>query len=142
MPVEAVAHELIEQKAISAVVGRQISGVLRKLAKIIGGRVPYVYTPLYEGNEGTPGIFALGETPQEQLRPAIRRIAEIHHVKKWALVGNDYVWPRFSHRSEEHTSELQSLMRISYAVFCLKKKTKKMNTNTDANERQQQTQNK
>src|SRR3546814_10292020 len=30
-------------------------------------------------------------------------------------------WPRRS-RSEEHTSELQSLMRISYAVFCLKKK--------------------
>src|SRR3546814_10017388 len=31
-------------------------------------------------------------------------------------------------RSEEHTSELQSLMRISYAVFCLKKKKKKINT--------------
>src|SRR3546814_8958782 len=30
-------------------------------------------------------------------------------------------------RSEEHTSELQSLMRISYAVFCLKKKTKQHN---------------
>src|SRR3546814_7232622 len=30
-------------------------------------------------------------------------------------------------RSEEHTSELQSLMRISYAVFCLKKKTSKHN---------------
>src|SRR3546814_19506879 len=29
-------------------------------------------------------------------------------------------------RSEEHTSELQSLMRISYAVFCLKKKTKEI----------------
>src|SRR3546814_3023062 len=29
---------------------------------------------------------------------------------------------RARHRSEEHTSELQSLMRISYAVFCLKKK--------------------
>src|SRR3546814_2545411 len=29
----------------------------------------------------------------------------------------------FNDRSEEHTSELQSLMRISYAVFCLKKKT-------------------
>src|SRR3546814_2860061 len=36
-------------------------------------------------------------------------------------------WDEFS-RSEEHTSELQSLMRISYAVFCLKKK--KPNTNT------------
>src|SRR3546814_8502402 len=31
-------------------------------------------------------------------------------------------------RSEEHTSELQSLMRISYAVLCLKKKTKRYNT--------------
>src|SRR3546814_10718875 len=31
-------------------------------------------------------------------------------------------------RSEEHTSELQSLMRISYAVFCLKKKKQEINT--------------
>src|SRR3546814_4062394 len=37
---------------------------------------------------------------------------------------------RSSWRSEEHTSELQSLMRISYAVFCLKKNNKQMlNTN-------------
>src|SRR3546814_3150255 len=34
-----------------------------------------------------------------------------------------------STRSEEHTSELQSLMRISYAVFCLKKNNKKKTTN-------------
>src|SRR3546814_6253389 len=33
-------------------------------------------------------------------------------------------------RSEEHTSELQSLMRISYAVFCLKKNTRHTNTHT------------
>src|SRR3546814_4608966 len=39
-----------------------------------------------------------------------RRHAGLHHVGKLF-------------RSEEHTSELQSLMRISYAVFCLKKKT-------------------
>src|SRR3546814_3125883 len=34
-------------------------------------------------------------------------------------------------RSEEHTSELQSLMRISYAVFCLKKQNKDTKENTD-----------
>src|SRR3546814_7771851 len=34
--------------------------------------------------------------------------------------------PSISSRSEEHTSELQSLMRISYAVFCLKKKKKEL----------------
>src|SRR3546814_7958035 len=44
---------------------------------------------------------------EQQVRPGTFRIA-----------GN---------RSEEHTSELQSLMRISYAVFCLKKKTKNYN---------------
>src|SRR3546814_1019999 len=35
----------------------------------------------------------------------------------------DAIQEHWMHRSEEHTSELQSLMRISYAVFCLKKKT-------------------
>src|SRR3546814_3938224 len=39
-------------------------------------------------------------------------------------------------RSEEHTSELQSLMRISYAVFCLKKKNNKYNKEQDMNEQQ------
>src|SRR3546814_6146328 len=34
-----------------------------------------------------------------------------------------YPWDTFTRRSEENTSELQSLMRISYAVVCLKKKT-------------------
>src|SRR3546814_4493471 len=41
-----------------------------------------------------------------------------------ASVREPQVLPaRFPNRSEEHTSELQSLMRLSYAVFCLKKKT-------------------
>src|SRR3546814_2427562 len=40
-----------------------------------------------------------------------------------ALVERDTMLGAREPRSEEHTSELQSLMRISYAVFCLKKKT-------------------
>src|SRR3546814_3754448 len=42
---------------------------------------------------------------------------------RWALTSRET-------RSEEHTSELQSLMRISYAVFCLKKKTTNKQTTT------------
>src|SRR3546814_6620348 len=47
---------------------------------------------------------------------------------EWAQTPEDCLWRRsklglhMTKRSEEHTSELQSLMRISYAVFCLKKK--------------------
>src|SRR3546814_1297983 len=48
------------------------------------------------------------------------------------VAGRPRSWhrPRATHpfRSEEHTSELQSLMRISYAVFCLKKKNKNVKT--------------
>src|SRR3546814_3125430 len=40
-------------------------------------------------------------------------------------------------RSEEHTSELQSLMRISYAVFCLKKKKQKNTTNIKTTHREE-----
>src|SRR3546814_3577123 len=45
-----------------------------------------------------------------------------------ALAGHE---PAEAERSEEHTSELQSLMRISYAVFCLKKKKHKQNKTHD-----------
>src|SRR3546814_6215138 len=41
-----------------------------------------------------------------------------------ALQAQKYTYKNLLPRSEEHTSELQSLMRISYAVFCLKKKKK------------------
>src|SRR3546814_4398605 len=51
-------------------------------------------------------------TPQQILAAAIRDL----FPGRIALVSS------FGARSEEHTSELQSLMRISYAVFCLKKK--------------------
>src|SRR3546814_5564023 len=46
-----------------------------------------------------------------------------------AICG-DVADPAHHRRSEEHTSELQSLMRISYAVFCLKKKKDKKNKHT------------
>src|SRR3546814_10014971 len=45
-----------------------------------------------------------------------------HYDRVWYGVGGGQFDSRVIDRSEEHTSELQSLMRISYAVFCLKKK--------------------
>src|SRR3546814_7949782 len=48
---------------------------------------------------------------------------------------NSHASSRISSRSEEHTSELQSLMRISYAVFCLKKKNEKQKIQRNANSR-------
>src|SRR3546814_1333174 len=56
--------------------------------------------------------------------PGVERIADevkqLFPQARTAIVTSDTLW-----RSEEHTSELQSLMRNSYAVFCLKKKKQK-----------------
>src|SRR3546814_3102488 len=65
---------------------------------------------------------------------SMARFCRIGHWNCWIMRGDrhflehpDRVLPRIGEgcRSEEHTSELQSLMRISYAVFCLKKKKTK-----------------
>src|SRR3546814_3917428 len=55
-----------------------------------------------------------------------RRPRRIGAMTRLVLIdGSSYLYRAFhALRSEEHTSELQSLMRISYAVFCLKKKNK------------------
>src|SRR3546814_9442433 len=48
---------------------------------------------------------------------------------QWTI-WEGYAAAKLFKRSEEHTSELQSLMRISYAVYCLNKKKQKQDTNT------------
>src|SRR3546814_5649311 len=54
------------------------------------------------------------------------------HDETQAVIAIRRRWRMRRHeRSEEHTSELQSLMRISYAVFCLKQKTKNKNQSTN-----------
>src|SRR3546814_9798169 len=58
---------------------------------------------------------------------AVSRALRFHPRTPLGPRGNTQYLPAM--RSEEHTSELQSLMRISYAVFCLKKKKKKQPTN-------------
>src|SRR3546814_2913305 len=57
--------------------------------------------------------------PETRYRPTLWRYTEMRDMCLRAL---DLVKPEEAGRSEEHTSELQALMRNSYAVFCLKKK--------------------
>src|SRR3546814_6756057 len=59
---------------------------------------------------------------QAQYRPCALDARPLQEISTWAEQYRPVWEARFDRmRSEEHTSELQSLMRISYAVFCLKK---------------------
>src|SRR3546814_1875955 len=91
------------------------------------GHVDFEQTPKRIVREGLLRKLVYWEEDQYYHQGRLDRLRE-------SLVALDY-FSRIDiqpHRSEEHTSELQSLMRISYAVFCLKKK-KATNQTTNAN---------
>src|SRR3546814_9796224 len=67
------------------------------------------------GLDDLPLFAAIAAAPRQETKDAVRDAVQ--------AIDADA-------RSEEHTSELQSLMRISYAVFCLKKKNNKNKNNT------------
>lgn len=87
---------LIDAGRIDGVTGWHISAVRQALVPVTAGRVPYVYTSLYEGGEVRPGVFCSGETPTRQIAPALRWLRDVCGVRTWFIVGDDYIWPRAS----------------------------------------------
>src|SRR3546814_1128857 len=79
----------------------------------------FPYTTLFRSMPGPP-IFS----PLSRTRCAWWRYVIEHRERSGQSGRQRNEWRVIEKRSEEHTSELQSLMRISYAVFCLKKKIK------------------
>src|SRR3546814_4973030 len=71
-------------------------------------------------------IFDCREKPRQRIAEAASRPGDAES-RPWMACGGESDMD-VCRRSEEHTSELQSLMRISYAVFCLKKKTQEQHT--------------
>ncbi len=92
--VAAEIQRLLQRGAIDAVTGWHISPVRQAIARVTANRVPYVYGPLYEGGERTPGLFLTGETPSRQLLPAMDWMNAEYGIDQWVLIGNDYIWPR------------------------------------------------
>src|SRR3546814_1772448 len=80
----------------------------------------------FDDYRGAPIFPARTPRNEAELVEFVRAKAEtVYHPVGTCRMGSDdaaVVNPQLRVRSEEHTSELQSLMRISYAVFCLKKK--------------------
>src|SRR3546814_7837831 len=78
------------------------------------------------------GIVSVVTAPVKLVAKGVEQVAKgayqvgkfgVEHAAQLAPIAGNLIVPGVG-RSEEHTSELQSLMRISYAVFCLKKKNR------------------
>src|SRR3546814_6002430 len=92
-----------------------------------------VWTPAVAKILLTPASFTNGD-PVVDVRTGMTYAGGLHVGQRKGQYfvqhgGSAEAFKNMYARSEEHTSELQSLMRISYAVFCLKKKKKKQRHN-------------
>src|SRR3546814_2701261 len=104
-------------------------GIYDRLREQRKGRERFI---LHDGPPYANGDIHMGHAMNKVLKDIIVRSQSLlgkdaPYVPGWDCHGLPIEWKIEEERSEEHTSELQSLMRISYAVFCLKKK-KKQNT--------------
>jgi ABC-type branched-subunit amino acid transport system substrate-binding protein len=99
--VTRVVDGLVAAGAIEALCGFHTSDVHRRLEVTTTGRIPYLFTPPHEGGTRLPGVLLLGESPVEQMLPVAAQLVGHAGLGRWALIGNDYIWPRAVHAAAE-----------------------------------------
>lgn len=107
---------LLDAGRIDGLTGWHISSVREAVAPVTQGRIPYVYTSLYEGGESRPGVYCTGETPDDQVAPALTWLRDELGLRRWHIVGSDYVWPRRSVRATSRYARSLGL-RIASVTF-------------------------
>ncbi|MFD3595914.1 substrate-binding domain-containing protein [Nocardia sp. NPDC058640] len=80
---------------VGAITGWHTSAVRRAVAEVVDARVPYLYATDHEGlPDERPGVLLVGEHPDHQSVPAAAWMGRELGVRRWAVIGNDYIWPR------------------------------------------------
>ncbi len=88
---------LVGAGLVDGLVGTHTSNIRVAVEARVNNRVPYVFTPPHEFGRASAGSVFLGSDPAEHLRQPIAWLAKHRRVQRWALIGNDYVWPRQVH---------------------------------------------
>lgn len=86
------ASVLSEAGLVDAFVGLHTSDVHRAVESVVGGRTPYIFTPPQEGGTRAPGVVLLGHSPAHQLAPALSWLTSSRALRRWALIGSNYIW--------------------------------------------------
>ncbi|WP_432546319.1 ABC transporter substrate-binding protein [Kineococcus sp. SYSU DK004] len=92
--VAAQVRALLDAGSVEGVTGWHLSSVREAVAPVVAGRVPYVYATAYEGGDGRAGLVCTGELPEQQVVAALAWLHRELGMSSWAVVGDDYVWPR------------------------------------------------
>jgi urea transport system substrate-binding protein len=96
------AVRLMLEEKVDLIIGSHDSATREALVATIKGKVPYIYTPVYEGGECAFNTYVIADTPEQQIRPSVTWMMKEHKAKSFYLIGDDYVWPR---KSNEHAKK-------------------------------------
>jgi urea transport system substrate-binding protein len=96
------AIRLMLEERVDMFVGSHDSATREALVATIKGKVPYIYTPVYEGGECAFNTYVLADTPEQQIRPSVAYMMKDRGAKSVYLIGDDYVWPR---KCNEHAKK-------------------------------------
>lgn len=77
---------------VDAFVGLHTSDVHRAVERALAGATPYIFTPPHEGGSRLPGVVLLGDSPAQQLGAAVAWLSRQRRLRRWALLGSDYIW--------------------------------------------------
>src|SRR3546814_5741767 len=127
VPLVATRREFDLMKAVVDAAAKAVFAEKgREIAYLVGTMIELPRAALMAGEIAKSAeFFSFGTNDLTQTTIGISRDDAGRFLTQYVDKGIFVTDPFVSLRSEEHTSELQSLMRISYAVFCLKKKKKK-----------------
>lgn len=100
-PAEAAksALRMTLSNTVDLIVGSHDSAVRQAIENTIESRVPYIYTPVFEGQDCAPHTYFLGETPEQQISASIQSLVDRSGGTTFYLIGNDYVWPRVTNEA-------------------------------------------
>jgi len=90
------AVRLMLDDKVDLLIGSHDSATREALVATIKGKVPYIYTPVYEGGECSYDTYVIADTPEQQIRPSVTWMMKERNAKNFYLIGDDYVWPRKS----------------------------------------------
>lgn len=92
---QKAADSLIFQKKVNALISMQTSAARNGMLPIVTrGKVPYIYTSLYEGRSCNRWLYADGAVPEQMVGPIVDHFADGMDAKTFFLVGSDYAFGR------------------------------------------------
>jgi len=88
------AVKLMLSDKVEMIFGSHDSAVRQGVENVVKSKIPYVYTPVFEGDDCSPNVYFLGEVPEQELQKTLPKLLEFTKDKTFYLVGDDYVWAR------------------------------------------------